>query len=71
MKEKIKKIIKVGMVLTAAYLIGRVKGFFDTVEKYKNDIKLDKVNIGLFSANTEKLASVGCDLTIGKATDAE
>lgn len=70
MKEKIKKVIKVGFVLGTVYLIGRVKGFFDTVEKYKNDINLDVVNIGLFSANTEKLANVGCDLTIRKATDA-
>lgn len=70
MKEKIKKVVKVGIILGAVYMAGRVKGFFDTVEKYKNDINLDKVDIGLFSASTEKFAKVGCDLTIRKATDA-
>ena len=71
MKEKIKKLIKVGFILGTVYTIGRAKGFFDTVEKYKDNIALDKVNIGLFGANSEDIASVGCDLAMIKAKDAK
>jgi hypothetical protein len=62
MKEKIKKVITAAVVLSVVYVIGRAKGFFDTVEKYKKDINLDGVKIGLFSAKSESIASVSYDL---------
>ena len=75
MKEKIKKVIKVGIVLGAVYLFGRVKGINDVVVKYKDHIDVDEVMIGLWTKN-EKPGTVGrgvpkSSTEATEATDAE
>ena len=49
-KATVKKVIKLGLVVGAAYVAGRCTCFMDMVNKYANNITLDKLDMGFFKA---------------------
>lgn len=57
-KTNIKKVVKLGLIIGAAYVAGRVTCFMDMVKKYKDNITLDELNMGFISANHD-IAGIG------------
>lgn len=52
-KTNIKKLVKVGLIVGAAYVAGRITCFKDMVNKYKDNINVDEINMGFFSATND------------------
>lgn len=52
-KTNIKKVVKIGLIVGAAYVAGRVTCFMDMVKKYKDNITLDELNMGFVRANND------------------
>lgn len=52
MKINFKKLIKTTIIIAAAYSIGRMTGFMDTIAKYEDKITADAMDMGLFRANS-------------------
>lgn len=71
MKEKRKKTTKIVLMIVAAYVIGRSKAFYETAEKYKDNIDVDTMTLGLFSKRTSKFANMNWAKPSTKTTDAK
>lgn len=54
MKTTIKKAIKYGVIIGAAYVAGRITCFKDMVDKYADNITLDELDMGFFKATDGK-----------------
>lgn len=49
-KTNIKKVVKLGLIIGAAYVVGRITCFKDMVDKYADNITLDELDMGFFKA---------------------
>ena len=52
-KTNIKKVIKYGLIFGAVYVAGRITCFNDMVDKYKDNINVDELDMGFFRATND------------------